>query len=79
MDPFSSLQDPSTWLVVFLICLAILVALALVNYAVARLAERRHPATGSFMEVDGVRLHFRAEPRRRNATDTSKQLRGIGA
>jgi pimeloyl-ACP methyl ester carboxylesterase len=32
--------------------------LALVNAAVARRAERRHPAKGAFLEVDGVRLHY---------------------
>ena len=37
---------------------AILGALALVNHAAARRAERRHPARGRFVEVDGVRLHY---------------------
>jgi pimeloyl-ACP methyl ester carboxylesterase len=32
--------------------------LAAVNTAAARLAERRHPPTGKFIEVDGVRLHY---------------------
>ncbi len=37
---------------------AALAALALGNHLVARRAERRHPARGTFMEVDGVRLHY---------------------
>ncbi|WP_205963661.1 alpha/beta fold hydrolase [Roseicella aquatilis] len=37
---------------------AVLGALALVNYAAARRAERRHPPQGRFIEVDGVRLHY---------------------
>ncbi|WP_424134953.1 alpha/beta fold hydrolase [Roseomonas chloroacetimidivorans] len=32
--------------------------LALVNHLVARRSERRHPPEGSFIEVDGVRLHY---------------------
>jgi len=37
---------------------AVLAGLALVNHAAARRAERRHPARGHFIEVDGVRLHY---------------------
>ncbi len=37
---------------------AALATLALVNYAAARRAERRHPPRGRFIEVDGVRLHY---------------------
>jgi pimeloyl-ACP methyl ester carboxylesterase len=33
-------------------------ALAVANHVMARRAERRHPPEGSFMEVDGVRLHY---------------------
>jgi pimeloyl-ACP methyl ester carboxylesterase len=33
-------------------------ALALVNRAAARRAERDHPPRGTFLEVDGVRLHY---------------------
>ncbi|MBV8671014.1 MAG: alpha/beta fold hydrolase, partial [Candidatus Eremiobacteraeota bacterium] len=33
-------------------------ALALANHVAARRAERKHPPTGSFIEVDGVRLHY---------------------
>ena len=35
-----------------------LAALALANHALARLAERRHPPQGRFIEVDGTRLHY---------------------
>src|SRR5215212_5111272 len=37
---------------------AALAALALGNHLAARRAERRHPPRGTFMEVDGVRLHY---------------------
>jgi pimeloyl-ACP methyl ester carboxylesterase len=33
-------------------------ALAICNYLVARRTERRHPPEGSFIVVDGVRLHY---------------------
>jgi len=33
-------------------------ALAICNHLVARRTERRHPPEGSFIEVDGVRLHY---------------------
>ena len=33
-------------------------ALAFGNYLVARQTERRHPPEGSFIVVDGVRLHY---------------------
>ena len=36
----------------------ILGALAVANHVMARRAERRHPPEGSFIEVDGVRLHY---------------------
>jgi pimeloyl-ACP methyl ester carboxylesterase len=32
--------------------------LAIVNHIIARQAERRHPARGEFILVDGVRLHY---------------------
>ena len=35
-----------------------LAALAVANHLAARRAERRHPPKGSFIEVDGVRLHY---------------------
>jgi pimeloyl-ACP methyl ester carboxylesterase len=41
-----------------LIGAAALGVLAVINTAAARLAERRHPPTGRFIEVDGVRLHY---------------------
>ena len=37
---------------------AALAALALGNHLAARRAERRHPPHGTFMEIDGVRLHY---------------------
>jgi pimeloyl-ACP methyl ester carboxylesterase len=37
---------------------AALAVLAIGNHLVARRTERRHPPQGSFMEVDGVRLHY---------------------
>jgi len=37
---------------------AVLSALAIANAVAARLAERRHPPKGRFVEVDGVRLHY---------------------
>jgi pimeloyl-ACP methyl ester carboxylesterase len=33
-------------------------ALAVANHLMARRAERRHPPKGSFLEVDGIRLHY---------------------
>lgn len=41
-----------------LACAASLAALAGINRAAARRAERRHPPEGRFIEVDGVRLHY---------------------
>lgn len=37
---------------------AVLATLAIANHVVARRAERRHPPKGSFIVVDGVRLHY---------------------
>ena len=37
---------------------AVLGATALWNEARARRAERRHPPSGRFMEIDGIRLHY---------------------
>src|SRR4051794_8456604 len=37
---------------------AVLGGAALVNVALARRAERRHPPEGKFLTVDGVRLHY---------------------
>ncbi len=41
-----------------LACATSLAALAVVNTAAARRAERRHPPEGRFIDVDGVRLHY---------------------
>src|SRR4029078_10985425 len=37
---------------------AVLAATALWNRAQARLAERDHPPTGRFLEIDGIRMHY---------------------
>jgi pimeloyl-ACP methyl ester carboxylesterase len=58
MDPFSSLHDLSAWQNALLACVAVLIILAVVNHILARQAEREHPPTGSFIEVDGIRLHY---------------------
>ena len=57
MNPLDGTQGLPTWLLIALIVVGVLAALALVNHAVARLAERRHPPAGAFLDVDGVRLH----------------------
>lgn len=44
--------------VVALACAAALAGLAVANHVAARRAERRHPPSGSFLVVDGVRLHY---------------------
>jgi len=41
-----------------LACAGSLAALALINRAAARRAERTHPPAGHFIEIDGVRLHY---------------------
>jgi pimeloyl-ACP methyl ester carboxylesterase len=58
VQAFETIEGQSPWLMIFLIGVVILVVLAVVNYAIAHLAEQRHPPTGSFMEVGGVRLHY---------------------
>lgn len=58
MEPLGSLQDQWTWQAILLAVILILVVLAVANYAVAQWAERRNPPKGSFLEVDGVRLHY---------------------
>ncbi len=58
MDLLDNTQGLPLWLSVFLAVVAVLVLLALVNHAVARWAERRHPPEGAFLEVDGTRLHY---------------------
>ena len=57
MDLPNSAQGLPSWLVILLAVAAVLTVLALVNHVVARLAERRHPPRGKFIEVDGARLH----------------------
>jgi pimeloyl-ACP methyl ester carboxylesterase len=59
MDPIETAQDFWTWQTILLLVVLILIILAVVNDAVARWAERRHPPKGAFMDVDGVRLHYR--------------------
>src|SRR5215210_7708446 len=58
MNLFDSIHTLPVWLSVLLAVTAIFAVLALVNHAVARLAERRHPPAGTFIKVDGVRLHY---------------------
>lgn len=55
LNPTQSLPPA---VLVLLAIVALLIVMALVNYAVARLAERRHPPAGAFLEVNGVRLHY---------------------
>jgi pimeloyl-ACP methyl ester carboxylesterase len=58
MDFIDSTQGLPFWTYAPLAVTVTLVALALVNYTVARLAERRHPPAGAFLEVGGARLHY---------------------
>ena len=58
MDPFSNFQELSAWQDALLLCVVVLIILAIVNYAVARAAERKHPPAGSFIEIDGIKLHY---------------------
>ena len=58
MNPLDSTQGLPTWLIILLAIAAILAVLALVNHAVARWAERKHPPAGAFLDVDGARLHY---------------------
>ena len=52
-------QKPRLWKqTAALTGLASLAGLAVVNTIVARRAERVHPPTGSFLTVDGVKLHY---------------------
>lgn len=57
MDFLGGIFNLSTWQGVLLACAVVLAVLAAANAALARRAERRHPPTGAFVEVDGVRLH----------------------
>ena len=57
----TSLFDPHSlpsWIVVLLVVAVILGAMAIMNIVLAGLAERRHPPAGSFLEVNGTRLHY---------------------
>jgi pimeloyl-ACP methyl ester carboxylesterase len=54
VDLFGSLP----WQTAPLAVAIILAIMAGVNHAVSRGAERRNPPKGSFLEVDGVRLHY---------------------
>ncbi len=58
MNSLETTQGLPLWLSVLLAVAAVLIVLALVNYAVARWAERRHPPRGAFLEVDGTKLHY---------------------
>ena len=58
MNIVDSTQGLPLWLSALLTIAAILLVLALVNYAASRLAERRHPPTGAFLDIDGARLHY---------------------
>ena len=56
MDAFSSTLP--AWQAILLACAAILAILAVLNGVLALQAERKHPPTGSFIQVDGTRLHY---------------------
>ena len=58
MDLFGSLRDLRPRQTTLLAGAIILSIMAVVNHAVARGAERRNRPKGSFLEVDGVRLHY---------------------
>ena len=58
MNTLDSAQGLPTWLSILLAIAVVLALLAVVNYAVARWAERKHPPTGAFLDVDGARLHY---------------------
>jgi len=58
MTKFHRLRQPSVRQTTALAGAAALAALAVLNHAAARRAERRHPPEGRFIEVDGVRLHY---------------------
>jgi pimeloyl-ACP methyl ester carboxylesterase len=58
MDLFGSLRDLRPRQTALLAGAIILTIMAVVNHAVARGAERRNRTKGSFLEVDGVRLHY---------------------
>ena len=57
MDLFESAQHFWMWQMLLFVAV-ILALLAILNYAAARTAEWQNPPKGSFIEVDGVRLHY---------------------
>jgi hypothetical protein len=57
MELFGIAQHTWMWQVLLLVAV-VLVILAIVNHTAARRAERQNPPKGSFIEVDGVRLHY---------------------
>ncbi len=58
MDLSGGAQDAWSWPSVLLVVAVILIVLAALNYVAARWAERRNPPKGTFLEVNGVRLHY---------------------
>jgi pimeloyl-ACP methyl ester carboxylesterase len=57
-----------------------LAASAAANYALAKRAERRNPPQGSFVTVDGVRLHYvERAPAEREGRPVIVLLHGVGA
>src|SRR5206468_5431743 len=58
MNSSGGIPGLSFWLSVFLLIVIIFALLAVMNYALARLAERRNPPKGAFLEINGVRLHY---------------------
>lgn len=58
MTQYKNLRQMSARHSAILAGVAGLAALAVANHAAARRAERKHPAEGHFITVDGVRLHY---------------------
>ena len=58
MNLVNNFEALSAWQEALLACVAVLVILAIVNYVLARQAERKHPPRGSFLEIRGIRLHY---------------------
>jgi pimeloyl-ACP methyl ester carboxylesterase len=58
MELFGTIHDLSGWQEALLVCFVLLIILAVVNVFVARQVERRHPPAGSFVQIDGIRLHY---------------------
>lgn len=56
--PFGGTFSEMNWLLFALVPAAILVLLAFATLMVARRIERSEPPTGSFVEIDGSRVHF---------------------